>query len=69
MNKKNVIGLKSDIPAVVLPSNITAAINAFQQAAIDYSWMGSQPPEEHEAIRDRYIRTKKRLRYLIKDIM
>ena len=69
MSKKNVIGIKSDIPAVVLPSNITSAINAFQRAVIDYSWMGSEPPEQHEAIRNRYIRSKKRLRYLIKDVM
>jgi len=36
-------------------------VNDFEQAAVELSWKGSQPPEEHHSIELRYQLTKKRL--------
>ena len=61
--------VQKDIPAVVLPSNITSAINLFQRAVEDLAFSGAAPVEDREKIELRYVRAKLRLRSLIKDVM
>lgn len=45
--------------------NVMAKVRRFEKAVMAISWIGSQPPEDHEEIKEEYKRTKKALFHAI----
>lgn len=41
--------------------NVMAKVRRFEKAVTAISWIGSQPPEDHEAIKEDYKKAKKAL--------
>lgn len=42
-------------------SRQTRILNRFEKAAINLSWIGAQPPQDHDAIRKEYRRARAEL--------
>lgn len=49
-----------------VPSSIKAKITAFSQAAQDYAFIGSQPPEDHAEIEEEFHRARYNLELSVK---
>lgn len=52
-----------------LPPPIKAKITQFDQACQEYAFMGSQPPEDHEAIVHDYLQARYNLERTIKTLL